>query len=382
MPDDVATARRILALAVSGCMLVALPPAPAVAAMAPAAEEGLGDPTAPPEPPAEQPGARAAIIPLVVEGELSASDRVQLTDELVEGLRRGAFDIVPPEKVATVAPEATTCEKAKCFKEIAAKNRATHIVRTKITVRDRDYDVRVELVDGRQGTLLASSQEGCEICGVADVGALIASAAATLRTKLDALAAGPSTLAVTTEPSQVIVSIDGNVVGETPLKDVTVVPGKRVIRVTKEGYIAIEREVTFVEGVHEQLSFTLEKVPSRLPGRTWGWVSLSIGLVGLGAGIAFTTLHDREYKLRGNCTGDNVDSQENCRFLYNTKWYGLAGTLAGAALVTLGIAILLNSPRMKKGKADKEPGKRKSKKKKARAGLEIGPGSISIRGRF
>jgi len=318
---------------------------------------------------------------LVVEGELPASDRVQLTEELVEGLRRGAFDIVPPEKVATVAPKATTCEKAKCFKEIAAKSGATHIVRTKITVRDRDYDVRVELVDGRQGTLLASSEEGCEICGVADVGALIASAAATLRTKLDALAAGPSTLAVTTDPSDVIVSIDGNVVGTTPLEDVTVVPGKRVIRVTKEGYIAIEREVTFVEGVHEQLSFTLEKLPSRLPGRTWGWVSLSVGIVGLGAGIAFTTLHDREYRLRGSCKGDNIDSENNCRFLYNTKWYGLAGTLAGAALVTLGIAILLNSPRMKKGKTDKEPGKRKAKKK-ARAGLEIGPGSISIRGRF
>jgi len=318
---------------------------------------------------------------LVVEGELPASDRVQLTEELVEGLRRGAFDIVPPEKVATVAPKATTCEKAKCFKEIAAKSGATHIVRTKITVRDRDYDVRVELVDGRQGTLLASSEEGCEICGVADVGALIASAAATLRTKLDALAAGPSTLAVTTDPSDVIVSIDGNVVGTTPLEDVTVVPGKRVIRVTKEGYIAIEREVTFVEGVHEQLNFTLEKLPSRLPGRTWGWVSLSVGIVGLGAGIAFTTLHDREYRLRGSCKGDNIDTENNCRFLYNTKWYGLAGTLAGAALVTLGIAILLNSPRMKKGKTDKEPRKRKAKKK-ARAGLEIGPGSISIRGRF
>jgi hypothetical protein len=160
------------------------------------------------------------------------------------------------------------------------------------------------------------------------------------------------------------------------------VPGKRVIRVTKEGYIAIEREVTFVEGVHEQLSFTLEKVPSRLPGRTWGWVSLSIGIVGLGAGIAFTTLHDRQYRLRGNCTGDNIDSEDNCRFLYNTKWYGLAGTLAGAALVTLGIAILLNTTSMKKGKTEKDRGGRRSKKKKARAGLEIGPGSISIRGRF
>jgi len=381
MPDDVATARRILALAVSGCMLVTLPPALAAAA-APAPGEGLGDPTAPPDAPDQESGARAAIVPLVVEGELSASDRVQLTRELVEGLRRGAFDIVPPEQVATAAPKATTCEKPKCFKEIAAKSGATHIVKTKITVRDRDYDVRVELVDGRQGTLLASSEEGCEICGVADVGALIASAAATLRTKLDALAAGPSTLAVTTDPSDVIVSIDGNVVGTTPLEDLTVVPGKRVIRVTKEGYIAIEREVTFVEGVHEQLNFTLEKLPSRLPGRTWGWVSLSIGIVGLGAGIAFTTLHDREYRLRGSCTGDNVDNEDNCRFLYNTKWYGLAGTLAGAALVTLGIAILLNTRPMKKGKADKEPGKRKPKKKKARASLEIGPGSISVRGRF
>ena len=119
MPDDVATARRILALGVSGCMLVALPPTPAVAAVAPPPEESFGDPTAPPEPPAEEPGARAAIIPLVVEGELSASDRVQLTEELVEGLRRGAADglrmlgaVVPALLVAALVEGFLSAEAA------------------------------------------------------------------------------------------------------------------------------------------------------------------------------------------------------------------------------------------------------------------------------
>ena len=40
----------------------------------------------------------------------------------------------------------------------------------------------VELFDGGTGASLARTEEGCEICGIADAGNLISSAAATLRT--------------------------------------------------------------------------------------------------------------------------------------------------------------------------------------------------------
>lgn len=324
---------------------------------------------------------RAAIVPLAIEGELSEADRATLTERLVDGLQRGNFEIVTPDAVQGAKADAVDCGKPKCFAQIADATDATHVVRTKIVVRDRDYDVEIELYDGRTGSSLAKTTEGCEICGIADAADLVDSGAATLRTKLDALAKGPSTVALTSSPDGAEVRIDGEIVGVTPLER-PVVPGKRVLRVSKEGYIAVEREVTFVEGVSEQLSFELEKVPSRLPSRPWGWVSLGLGIGGVGAAIAFAVLGGKDppvpYKVGGACRGENVDADGDCRRVWNTEWHVLGFGLAGAALTTLGIAILLNTRAKPKGerKADRKA------KKKASANFGVGPGSFTVRGRF
>jgi hypothetical protein len=322
---------------------------------------------------------RAAIIPLSVEGELSDADRAALTEELVGGLQRGNFDIVTPDAVQAAKADAVECDKPRCFEQIAEATDATHVVRTKIVVRDRDYDVEIELYDGRTGASLARTSEGCEICGIADAGNLVNSGAATLRTKLDALAKGPSTLTLTSSPDGAEVRIDGEIAGVTPLER-PVVPGKRVLRVSKEGYIAVEREVTFVEGVSEQLTFELDKVPSRLPSRPWGWVSLGVGIGGVAAAVAFAVLGGKDppvaYKLGDSCRGMNVDADGDCRRVWNTEWHVLGFGLAGAALTTLGIAILLNTRAKPKGE------RRAKKSKKASARLGVGPGSVTVRGRF
>ncbi len=339
-----------------------VPEAPAPEA--PEASEGLEDPTA-----------KAAILPLTVTGELSEADQQALTDELVEGLQRGNFGVIVPTDVAAVSPDAAECADAKCYTRIASATSATHVVWAQIEVEDRDYNVVVQLIDGATGSVMASSQEGCEICGIADAGNLVASAAATLRTKLDALAKGPSTLTVVSDPVDAVVTIDGDLVGTTPL-DRPVIPGKHVIRVTKEGFIAIEREVTLVEGVQESISFELEKVPSRLPKRPWGWASLGVGIVGLGGGLALTFIHDQDFKAGGGCSGQEKDTDGNCKFLWDTKWYGISAAVAGAALTTLGVAILLNTAG-NRPKRDKGP-----KKKKASARVGVGPGQVMLQGRF
>ncbi len=337
------------------------PPAPAASAPAPSAERE----------------ARAAILPLATDGEINEADREQLTRELVDGLERGNFGIVPPDQVQQALGDARTCDTPKCAAKLTQATQATHLVRAKVTLRDRDYTVEVALVDGPSGQVLARTSEGCEICGIADAGNLVATAAATLRTKLDALARGPSQLAVVSEPADALVSIDGEVVGATPLER-PMVPGKHVIRITKEGYISLEREVTLVEGVQESLRFELEKTPSRLPKRPWGWAMLGVGLAGMGTGVAFIALHDRPYDFGGNCTGANVDANGECRYLWDTKWYGMAGVLAGTALATLGVAILLNTSG-KKGRRGKGK-KAKAKRKHTRVG--VGPGSVTVQGRF
>lgn len=331
-------------------------------------------------------GATVAVLPLEVEGELSDADRDTLTMELVEGLERGAFGVVRPEAVLSATPKAAGCADAKCRTKIAAESSATHVLQARVTVVDRDYAVALELFDGRRGDSVATTDEACEICGITDAGALMETAAATLRTKLDALAKGPSTLSITSTPEGAEVLLDGEIIGVTPLER-PVVPGKAVIRVSKEGFIAIEREVQLVEGVAESVSFELEKVPSRLPSRPWGWVSLGAGVAAVGTAVAFAYLGatEQEYRIGGTCrksdaidvSGPVEDASGNCKAIWNTEWHALGLGIAGGALTTLGIAILLNSRAKRRAKKGKLEGK---SARRPRVG--IGWGNVTLEGRF
>lgn len=321
------------------------------------------------------------MLPVEIEGELSDADRDSLTKELVEGLERGDFGVVPPEQVLSASSKAEGCAKAKCLARVASDTDATHVLRARVVVVDRDYAVEVELYAGGSGQSLAKTDESCEICGINDAGNLMETAAATLRTKLDALAKGPSTLSITSEPEGAEVLLDGEIIGVTPLER-PVVPGKAVVRVSKEGFIAIEREVELVEGVAESLSFALEKVPSRLPSRPWGWVSLGTGIAALGAAAAFGYLGGTEqpYKLGGGCFRSE-DAQGNCKYVWNTEWHALGLGIAAGALTTLGIAILVNSRANKKGgKGELESSTAKRRTRRPRMG--VGFGSVTLQGRF
>jgi hypothetical protein len=312
---------------------------------------------------------KTAILPVVVEGELPETDRETLTNQLVGGLQRGSFEVVTPDQVSAAAGK-DDCSKPGCMQKIAEQTGATHIVRAIVTVVDRDYTVRVELYDGSDGTRIVSASDGCEICGVADVGGLIETQAATLRTKLDALASGPASIVVSSNPEGAEVTLDGEPFGTTPL-DKPVIPGDHVIRVSKDGYIAVQEKRTFVEGARENLNYELEKVPNPLPKRPWGWASLGIGIAAVGGGVALTFLHDRDFKLGGRCTGENVDADGDCRFLHNTKWYGMGLSLAGGALVTLGVAVLITTSKNPRKKAKAEAAVRKH--------LQVGAGGVGVR---
>ena len=324
---------------------------------------------------------KPAILPLQVEGgEIPEADQKVLSGELVKSLReRGAFQVIPPEQVLEAVPNAGKCDNGRCAQRIADKTQATHVVRTVVTVQDRDYDVKISLIDGKSGSVLAKTGEGCEICGIADVGQIIATNAATLKTKLEALARGPASLKVESTPAGAVVTIDGEVAGTTPL-DRPSLPGKHVIRVSAEGYIAVEREVTSVEGVDEQIAFELEKVPSKLPGATWGWVSLGVGAAGLATGLAFVAIDGEENQLACDAGEGTRDADGDCKYLWDTKWPGAGASIAGAALLTLGVTILVNSGI---GKKNRVGGKtKKDKKQSRRPNFGVGPGSVVLSGRF
>lgn len=295
-----------------------------------------------------------AILPLVVEGDMPEGDRTALTEQLVDGLQRGNFEVVTPDQV-TAAAGGGDCSKPGCMQKIADATDATHIVRVQVEVVDRDYTVTVQLYDGSDGSTVITTSDGCEICGVADVGELLETQAATLRTKLDALASGPASIVIRSNPDGADVTLDGEVFGTTPL-DKPIIPGDHVIRVSKEGYIAVQEKRTFVEGARESLDYELEKVANRLPKRPWGWASLGVGLTLVaGAGLTAGLVHGRvPYTLGGACDEadrDKFDGQ-NCAFLWDTMAISLPAGIVGGALTTLGVAILLSTSK-KTRKRDK-----------------------------
>ncbi|MGB1014992.1 MAG: PEGA domain-containing protein [Nannocystaceae bacterium] len=319
-----------------------------------------------PIPVAQASGDSVAILPLQVGGALSEADRQSLSTSLASGFERGSLKITGPNEVVAAMPGADGCSSKACFKSAAKATGARYVVRTTVDIQDRDYQVSVELLDGKSGDRVANSQDSCEICGVADAAGLLSAAAATISVKLDALAKGPAALTLTSSPNGALVTLDGEIIGTTPIER-TIAPGKHLLRLSKDGYIAIEREVTFVDGVSEELDIELEKLPSRLPGRRWGYASLGIGIAALGGGVALTAIHDLPHSF--SCSGENLDMNGQCRYLFNTKWYGAAALIGGAALTTLGVAILLNS-------------RKKTRKETKKTAFGIGPGSVSLSGRF
>ena len=149
--------------------------------------------------------------------------------------------------------------------------------------------------------------------------------------------------------------------------------------------------MTFVEGVNEDLSFKLEKLPSRLPGRRFGYVSLGFGLAALGGAIGFAILDDKPFRLGGKCDtvyagdpmgefnnipeGESITGREECAKLWRTEPFSIPLAVAGGALLTLGIAILVNS--RKRTQVDKNT---TARRRMPRFG--VGPGSVSVSGQF
>ena len=114
-------------------------------------------------------GLRVAVLPLVFDGGApSAAAREKIEAGVVEGLSRGDIEAIPSTEVTAAAPEATGCADAACYGSVGERTSASHVVRTVVEVGEREYDVMMELVDASNGTVVATSQGSCDICGVAE----------------------------------------------------------------------------------------------------------------------------------------------------------------------------------------------------------------------
>ncbi|MCH9682742.1 MAG: hypothetical protein K0V04_15005, partial [Deltaproteobacteria bacterium] len=247
---------------------------------------GLAGPSAPPA---------VATLPLEVDGQLDDQTRQAWSEQLVDGLVRSEFDVKPsPTDVA--APCDDACRDA--LREAAD---VEHLVQAHVSVDDRVYRIRVELIDAN-GEVLLRTEDGCEVCGRSDVGALMASQGGALRRQWalrnPAVEPPPAITAPRLPP--------------TPPADQTTPPRR----------------------------------DARRPA---GAVLVSAGAGAAAVGITLLVLHGRPYRAR--CTDDDVDFRGQCRLLHDTALGGGLTLASGVALVATGVVLLVRARQARRATA-------------------------------
>ncbi|MGB1275418.1 MAG: PEGA domain-containing protein, partial [Nannocystaceae bacterium] len=250
--------------------------------------DGAGENDATPAPSASDADITIAVLPILVSGELAEATRQRLFESLRQGLQRGQFGLADQATIDKLAR--TGCADQICYRKVRKQTKSAYIVRTFVTILDRDYIIHLDLVDVDENEVVASSEEACEVCGVSEVGTVLDTQAAQFRTKLEALIKEPPMVFVTSAPKGALVTIDNQVVGVTPIERKTL-PGEHVIRVSTEGFVPEEREIVSVPGVRETVTLDMSRTPQSIRNRKLGVGFLASGVPLLAGGIVLTSFN-------------------------------------------------------------------------------------------
>jgi hypothetical protein len=320
--------------------------------------------------PEDEADVRALILPVTFEGDVAEPMRPTLDDAFAEQVQGEGYSV---DRVA----EDPGCSDDACYVALAKERGATHVVRATISGRDRDYEMKVELIDGESGAVIAKADGFCDTCGAEEVEEFVVDKAVRLKGTLRAQKVGPATLVVNSSPEGAAVYLDDQLVGTTPL-ELDTVAGDRLVKLSLDGYVAAEREISLVGGVEKRVELTLAPVPridsaetdSKTPKilKASGGAAIGVGLAMLGAGIALLVINDQPIDRK--CTGDNVDADNDCKFLHDTLAGGIGLAAGGAVVAGVGVGLLVWG--IKKGK--RQPS--------ATARLGVTRNGLMVSGRF
>ncbi len=290
--------------------------------------------------PASQ-GVRVAVLPLAAEGRIDPGVAIRVHADVIAGLVRGGAEVADAAAVRELAP--TGCDDATCVGAVASATSADYVVRPRLSHRDRNFTIVLELLDGTSGLELARAHDDCDICGLEEVATAAADQAALLHGKLASLqAAASTTVRIVTVPAGAQVWIDGQPVGVTPMVR-EVVPGSHTLRVEQRGFAAEQRTIDATEGIEQALQVELVALAAqRQPPRTHligGGAIIGIGLALATGGGVLLALDGRQYERR--CSGRDVDIAGTCRLSYDTMAGGSVTLSVGLAAAAAGTALLI-----------------------------------------
>jgi hypothetical protein len=242
------------------------------------------------------------LAPIELPSDVAPADRERLEGSARQGLDRAGFRVE------------TEAEQTASF--TVERNESDYVVHATIT--DADGEV-------------VAAEEVCELCGIAELSETVAALAGRLGQRL-ALTREPATLEIDSRPRGATVTVDGTIVGTTPLSH-QVAAGPHALEVSKKGYRSDAREFEATGGATERFSLTLYGAAYK---RWVPWTVLAAGLVGVGVGAALIAIDDRE--IERDC---NPDLDGRCQYLHETMGGGIATTVIGAALVVTGVTLAI-----------------------------------------
>ncbi len=289
-------------------------------------------------------GPKVLVSPVEIEGRLAVGSVSALQASVVRGLRRARVTIVQKQgKQESVGP--------------------THSLLVSVEVDGRDYVLKFELRDLDQDQRGMEIVRECTLCGIAAVRALIEDQAASLGHKVLDEARKTVMLTIESQPSGAEVVVDGEIIGTTPFHD-WVPSGAHSVEVSKRGYRSRQKNLSLMEGSREQLLMKLERRRRSSSGprrnlqkgdgladgefravRSAGWISFTLGGIGLATGSALLILEGRPVK--NQCAGDDIDINGLCRYRYTTARSGIAAMIGGGVVSSIGVALLFRGRRLR-----------------------------------
>jgi len=290
--------------------------------------------------PQDSPWPTVAIVRPRMVGDEDPALVDRLAAQLADGLVSERTRQLPADEVARVVGAA--CDDPACLQRLRTELGADFVLRSTISRQDRDYTLRLELIDNRNGAVIARVDEGCELCGLTELGSLAADLVARMRVSLAASAVVPPRLQIFSDPPGAVVTIDGRLAGVTPF-DHEVLAGPHAVRITHDRHSPIERAVTLAPGAPIRLRVELRRSPETMRLRRGAWGLLVAGLASAAGGATLMALD-------GRCATRERDAAGDCSRLFNTDWGGAGLLAAGAGLATAGTVLLIRT-RVRGGRA-------------------------------
>jgi hypothetical protein len=293
--------------------------------------------------PGEGAAARLALVRFEFTGTVPERLRQTLTQRLLGGLTEVAFDVVGGAAVGERPFEEgriADCRQPACYSRIASMLGVSYLVAAQVFEQNKTYEITLELMSGRSGGVVGTNRERCEICGLEETGEKVALAAATLKSRIVALAKAPARFVIRTRPTGVSGELDGKPFGRTPM-DANLAAGPHSLVLRMPGYSPLERTLVATSGVDESVELDLVRLPTKFPFKTAGWTAIAAGVLLAGGGAVMLAVDGREIA----CTDGDRDPRGHCPRVRDTNLAGAALMGLGAISATLGgVWLYLGSP--------------------------------------